>query len=129
MVSSYTHTTALKIYAAIADSGKSGVGVEQLANATKLAENTLRTYARWLEDDGAIAIEGVHSNAQNRSLKNLYLAIREPRIRVSEQERLKQITELLMPYSKHPKSWDKAYKSEIIEAIKKAIQMSVNQHP
>ena len=125
MTSSYTHATALRVYAAIAASGKNGVDVEQLQKATKLAGNTVRTYARWLEEDQAISIEGTNSNAQNRPLKNLYIAIREPRVRLSEQSRLRQVVKLLTPYSRHPQSWDKAYKANVMEAIQQAILAAV----
>lgn len=121
MTSTYTHATALKIYTAIAAAGENGVDVDQLMKATDLAGNTIRSYARWLEQDGAIAIEAISSDAQNKPLKNLYLAIREPRVRLSERDKLKQVVELLTPYSRHPKTWDKATKANIIEAIQKAI--------
>ena len=125
MTSAYTHTTALKIYTAIADSGDRGVDIEQLVSATKLAMNTVRTYARWLEKDGAIEIAGINSDALNRPIKNLYLALREPRVRLSDREKLQRIAVFLEPFSKHPASWDKGYKGEIVYAIQQAIRLAI----
>lgn len=124
MASSYTHTTALKIYRAIAKAGDRGVDIIQLQKATSLAENTLRTYARWLQKDGAISITEINSKAKNRTLKNLYRAIREPNPQVSEQQRLRRITALLEPFSENPKVWDKNYKGEVVAAIQEAIRIA-----
>lgn len=124
MASAYTHATALRIYAAIAASGENGVDIDQLQQATGLAGNTLRTYARWLEDDGAIEIAEVHSEALNRPLKNLYLAIRQPQPRLTDAERFRQIIEILEPFSREPKSYDIKWKTELRIAIEKAIRLA-----
>lgn len=133
MVSTYVHDTALKVYATIAAAGANGVDFEQLrARLTSphsedglMAGNTIRTYARWLQEDGAIDIQTTHSEANNRPLKNLYIAIREPRPRLTEADRLRLIAGILEPFSRHPKSWDKGHKSEIIYAIREAIRLTL----
>lgn len=125
MVSTYVHSTALKVYATIAQAGETGVDAEQLIAKSQLASNTVRTYARWLQEDGAIEIQAIHSDANNRPLKNLYVAVREPRPRLGDRERLRLIAEKLEPFSRHPKAWDKGYKGEIIHAIQEAIQLTL----
>lgn len=117
MASSYTHTTALKIYAAIAASGENGVDLEQLNHATGLKKNTLCTYGRWLLEDGAIELQLVHSNAANRPLKNLYFAVQEPRPKLTETERLKLIVEKLGPCRVKPEPKRSTIQSAIRDAI------------
>lgn len=127
MASSYTHTTALKIYAAIAASN--GVDIEQLHHQTGLAKNTLVTYGRIMADEGAIEIQAIRSDSTNRPLKNLYLGIREPRPRLTDAERLKLIIEKLEPFEPmhRPPKWDAEFKGRIQYAIRDAIAIALGK--
>lgn len=117
MASSYTHTTAIAIYKAIASSGENGVDIHQLTKRAGLAGNTVRTYCRVMEQDGAIAIISTQSPAPNRPLMNLYVAVREPLPRLSERERLISIAETLQSVSA------KSSKAEMMTAIQEVIKL------
>jgi len=131
VTSTYNHSIALQIYSAIATAGEEGLDLEQLQARIPspkkkdqgMALNTLRTYCRWLEKDGAIEIYVYNSEAHNRPLKNFYVAVREPSQHTTDRERLKMIEQALEPFSRHPKSWDKAYKGEIIHAVQEAVRL------
>lgn len=118
MASSYTHTTAIAIYQAIASSGKDGINIHQLTDLTGLAKNTVRTYCKVMEADGAIAILSTQSPAPNRPLMNLYVAVHEPLPRLSEYERLVRIAATLKGISA------KNSKAEMMTAIQQAIQIT-----
>jgi len=136
MTSNYNHSIALKIYEAIAQS-KNGLDLEQLQaripspkkRGQRMALNTLRSYCRWLKEDGAIEIGGIHSDAANRPVKNLYIAIREPQPRLTDAEKLKQIIELLEPYTPQhrPDKWDAGYKANIQYAILDAVSIALGK--
>ena len=122
MANRYIHATALKVYAAIAASGDHGLDAEQLVQATGYARNTITSYGRWLKADQSIKIYGIQSDARNRALKNLYVAVREPRPQLNDVEKLRKIADTLEPYRyRGTGSWDARYKGEIEQVIDQAI--------
>jgi len=122
MTSAYTHKTAVRIYEAIASSQNNGMDVEQVAVRAGLAVNTVRTYGRWLEDDGSIEIQEIHSTASNRPLKNIYFAVQPPEAKHSDREKLEAIATLLLPYADAQK---KANKGEIVSVMQRALSIAL----
>lgn len=119
MASTYNPQTAHRIHSAIAESD-SGLNVEQLIARTELAKNTILIYTRKLAAQGAIEVQ----KDTTHGTPNIYVSLAPPKLESPEQQRLKQIAEILQPYSKHPESWHKAYKGEIIHAIQEALKLT-----
>lgn len=133
MPSFYNFPTALKIYTAIASAGSAGLDLEQLQlllvspkkRGALMAINTIRIYCRWLYAQQSIKILEMNGNSKNRAVKNLYIAIAPPVPKPSEEERLREIIKILEPYSSSPKSWNKTFKANVINAIKNAIKKAI----
>jgi len=122
MTSAYTHQTATRIYEAIASSQNNGMDVEQVAAAAGLAVNTVRTYGRWLEDDGSIEIQEIHSTASNRPLKNIYFAVEPPEMRYTDRQKLEAIAVLLEPYAS---STTRATKAQMIAIMQQSLNVAL----
>lgn len=138
MTSYYTHDTAIAIYTGIASFGAAGADIDELIDKLRslypdrkgncardgFAGNTIRTYCRWMEGQGSVSISGVNSEARNRPVKNLYVAIqRPPGPSLSELQRLLAIAALLESCVSNPKTT----KTEMASIMQQALRVAKNK--